>query len=202
MLSVADSGVLLFFLLIDSIKALFPQIKDTYAYAAFFSWFGYPLFFYFMVYSRWVMIGATVGRYFVMKYPLKIHILYSVSRTYSGLVVMAILAIFPVVPFWFYFKPIQTASGYKLGKTEFGAGNGGLVNEFWIHCIVLVAIPFFTIAVLNVMIIYKVMKQKSTMKGHRGSGRYFNLLKPSYFCAYIIFCDCNNFMRNTFLLNT
>ena len=173
-LSAADSGVLLLFLLIDSIKALFPQIKDTYAYAAFFSWFGYPLFFYFMVYGRLVMIGATVGRYFLLKFPLKIHILYSVRRTYSGLVVMATLAIFPVVPFWFYYKPIQTESGYKLGKTEFGASNGGLVNEFWIHCIVLVAIPFFTIAVLNVMIIYQVMKHKSTMTGHRRSGRYFN----------------------------
>ena len=187
MLSAADSGVLLFFLLIDSMKALFPQIKDTYAYAAFFSWFGYPLFYYFLVYSRWVMIGATVGRYFLLKFPLKIHILYSVRRTYSGLVVMATLAIFPVVPFWFYYKPIPTESGYKLGKTEFGAGNGGLVNEFWIHCIVLVAIPFFTIAVLNGIIIYQVMKSKSTMKGHRSSGRYFNLLKPSYFLAFIIF---------------
>ena len=181
MLSAADSGVLLFFLLIDSIKALFPQINETYAYAAFFSWFGYPLFFYFMVYSRWVMIGATVGRYFLLKYPLKIHILYSVHRTYSGLVTLATLAIFPVVPFWFYYKPIQTESGYKLGKTEFGASNGGFVNEFWIHCIALVAIPFFTISVLNVMIIYQVMKHKSTMNGLRRSGRYFKLLKPSYF---------------------
>ena len=126
-------------------------------------------------------------RYFLLKFPIKIHILYSVRRTYSGLVVMATLAIFPVVPFWFYYKPIQTESGYNLGKTEFGAGNGGLVNEFWIHCILLVAVPFFTIAVLNAMIIYQVMKSNSKMKAHRGSGRYFNLLTPSrIFFPYIV----------------
>ena len=40
--------------------------------------------------------------------------------------------------------------------TDFGAGEGSRNYEFWVHCIVLILVPWFTIFVLNVLIIGKV----------------------------------------------
>ena len=62
-LAVADTGLLLFFFITDSIKMLHPELERNYSYAIFFSYIGYPIFFLFVICSIWITVGVTVDRY-------------------------------------------------------------------------------------------------------------------------------------------
>jgi len=61
--ALADSGLLIFFYLVDVISMINPDIKKNYVYAVFFSYIGYPIFFFFVVSSIWLTVGVTVDRY-------------------------------------------------------------------------------------------------------------------------------------------
>ena len=61
-LAIVDSGLLVFFLFSDTLHVNSPEIKKTYSYAAFFSYVGFPMFFFFIVSSIWMVVGVTVNR--------------------------------------------------------------------------------------------------------------------------------------------
>ncbi|XP_057316816.1 galanin receptor 2a-like [Hydractinia symbiolongicarpus] len=154
-LAVGDSGVLLFFLLTTSLQVEFPSVRKTYAYAVLYSWVAYPLMIYFKVYSRWVMIAVTLNRFLVLRFPLQSATFNTRRKTVIVLTVLAVVLVPFVVPFWFYFAPEKRGDGYKLNKTDFGTGNGGVINQFWVHCVFLILVPFLSILVLNILIIRK-----------------------------------------------
>ena len=47
-------------------------------------------------------------------------------------------------------------TGPALVKTEFQKGDSGIFYEFWVHCIFLVLVPWFSVFTLNLLIISKV----------------------------------------------
>ena len=61
--SITDIGVLVLFFLTDSLIMIQPSIKESYAYGVFYSYIGYPLFYFFVVNSIWNLVGVTVDRY-------------------------------------------------------------------------------------------------------------------------------------------
>ena len=61
--SIHDMGVLIFFFLTDSLIMILPKVKESYAYGVFFSYIGYPIFYFFIVTSIWTLVGVTVDRY-------------------------------------------------------------------------------------------------------------------------------------------
>lgn len=64
--AVADSGVLIWFFLVDSLKMFAPEVAQSVVYAFFFAYFGYPIFFLFVVLSIWFMVGVTVDRFIMV----------------------------------------------------------------------------------------------------------------------------------------
>ena len=61
--SITDIGVLVLFFLTDSLIMIQPSIKESYTYGVFYSYIGYPLFYFFVVNSIWNLVGVTVDRY-------------------------------------------------------------------------------------------------------------------------------------------
>ena len=72
-LGVIDSGLLIFFLLTDSLPAAVgSSVRDTYGYNWFFSYIGFPVFFFFIVASIWLLVGLTINRVITVRFPLKV----------------------------------------------------------------------------------------------------------------------------------
>lgn len=61
--AIADSGLLAFFFITDSLVMICPSIKTIYGFGVFFSYIGYPIFFLFVILSIWITVGVTVDRY-------------------------------------------------------------------------------------------------------------------------------------------
>ena len=73
-LGAVDSGLLVFFLLTDSIpRVVGKHMTDSYSYGVFYSYFGFPWFFFFIVASIWMLVGLTVNRLIMVRFPLKVH---------------------------------------------------------------------------------------------------------------------------------
>ena len=61
--AINDIGVLIFFFLTDSLIMIQPAFKESYAYGVFYSYVGFPIFYFFIVNSIWTLVGVTVDRY-------------------------------------------------------------------------------------------------------------------------------------------
>ena len=164
-LGIVDSGLLFFFLLVDTIPGNNPSVKNTYSYAAFFSYFGFPLFFFFIVASIWVMVGVTVTRFIMVKFPIKAKDWCSAKRAYIGIGATMVATFIINFPHFFSYRPVKVASGYQLQMTEYGKSESAQMYEFWIHCMILVLVPWATIAFLNASIIYAMVKRTKYMQG-------------------------------------
>jgi hypothetical protein len=64
--ALADTGVLLWFIAIDTLPMTNPEINNSPVYAVFFAYFGYPLFFLWVILSIWYMVGVTVDRFIMV----------------------------------------------------------------------------------------------------------------------------------------
>ena len=73
-LGIVDTGLLVLFLLTDSIpNAVGHVLLGDYSYACFYAYIGFPLFFFFIVASIWMVVGLTVNRLIVVRYPIKVN---------------------------------------------------------------------------------------------------------------------------------
>ena len=61
-LAVADSLLLVFFLLQDSLKAMIPDVVKSYEFAIFYSYVAFPFFFFFIFASIWLVVSVTYDR--------------------------------------------------------------------------------------------------------------------------------------------
>ena len=164
-LAVCDNGLLLFFLITDTLPTDAASVKENYAYSAFFSWFGFPSFFFFIVASIWLLVLVTFNRYIMIAFPTKANIYYTKFRTYGSIAAVFILSFLINIPHFFTYHPAKQRNGsYKLELTTYGQSDGSKKYELWVHCIVLVLVPWFTIAVLNALIILKLKRQMQKFK--------------------------------------
>lgn len=164
-LGIVDSGLLVFFLITDTIPANHPALKKTFSYSAFFSYFGYPIFFFFIFASIWVMIGVTVTRFIMVRYPLKAKDWCSPRRAYFGIGATLVCGFIINVPHFFSYRPAEVALGkFELQMSKFGESESAQMYEFWVHCMFLVLVPWATIAILNACIIYSMLTRTKYMQ--------------------------------------
>ena len=161
--AVADSGLLLFFLLTDTVPANDPSVKNTYAYSAFFSYFGFPMFFFFIVTSIWLVVGVTVTRFIMVTFPLKAKQWCTNTRTYIGIGATLLCCFIINIPHFLNYRPMKTeingTVSYSLGLTEYAQSGSAQRYEFWVHCMFLVLAPWLSVAVLNSLIIRAILKR-------------------------------------------
>ena len=72
-LGVVDNGLLVFFLLTDALpKAIGSKMSDSYGYGWFYAYIGFPFFFFFIVASIWMLVGLTINRFIMVRFPVKV----------------------------------------------------------------------------------------------------------------------------------
>ena len=158
-LGIVDSGFLLFFILIDPIRMINPDVDKSYAYASFFSWFGFPLFFMFLVASIWLVVGVTLNRFIMIQFPTRVRDWYDKTRTFGGIFAFIAFSVFINIPHFWNFHPKKVNGTYSIALTEYGSGDGSKNYEFWVHCIFVVLAPWAMIAILNALIVYRLSTQ-------------------------------------------
>ena len=79
-----DSGLLIFFILHDSIPAANPGFVHTYWFSALYSFFFFPFFFFFLLSSIWIVAAVTMDRYLLIVLQIK------VSKTLNSLVLFSL----------------------------------------------------------------------------------------------------------------
>eukprot|EP00794_Sanderia_malayensis_P019594 gene19594-21522_t len=181
-LGAVDSGLLIFFFLTNSLKELGGDDStggqrsfiDTYAYNWFFSYVGFPVFFFFIVASIWVTVGLTVNRFIVVRFPVQARNYCSVKRTYVA--IAAILAFCFIINFPHFFNyapgcddtgPVtadRRCSHWASVDTAYAKRGSAVQYEFWVHCMFLVLAPWATIAVLNAWIIVTLLRSTKGFK--------------------------------------
>lgn len=163
-LGIVDSGLLFFFLITDTIPSNNPEVKKTFSYAAFYSYFGYPFFFFFIVASIWILVGVTATRFIMVLFPIKAKDWCSPKRAYIGIGSILACTFIINVPHFFSFRPLKVKDGYQLGLSEYGKSDSAQMYEFWVHCMFLVLVPWASIAIFNASIIHSMMKRTKYMQ--------------------------------------
>ncbi|PVD33681.1 hypothetical protein C0Q70_04939 [Pomacea canaliculata] len=122
-LAIADSGVLIWFFLVDSLKMFAPEVAQSI----------------FCNEKR-----ANVGIF----------------------IILATCFIINLPHFWSYQADFDRPAGSNTSAivmSEFQKGEGAINYEFWVHCIFLVLLPWFTIFILNLLIIGKISRTNKKM---------------------------------------
>ena len=158
-LGIVDSGFLMFFILIDPIRMMNPDVDKSYFYASFFSWFGFPLYFMFFVASIWLVVGITFNRFIMIQFPTRVRGWYNKTRTFCGIFALMTFSVTINIPHFWNFHPKKVNGRYSIAPTEYGSGDGSKNYEFWVHCIFVVLAPWAMIAILNGLIVYKLSTQ-------------------------------------------
>lgn len=69
--AIADICLLVFFFLTESLPSLSPEVTYSYSFGVFFSYVGYPFFYFFLVCSVWFTVGVTFDRFIQIQWPIK-----------------------------------------------------------------------------------------------------------------------------------
>ena len=106
-LAVCDMVLLLFFLLQDSLPNLFPGIKTGYYFGAMWCWFLFPMFFFSLVASIWMVVGITMNRFIMITFPTRAQVIYSQTRSKLGIFGIILFAFLVNLPHFFSYHVVE-----------------------------------------------------------------------------------------------
>lgn len=167
-LGFVDSSLLVFFLLQDSLKALFPSVNETYAFAVLYSYVFFPLFFFFIFASIWLVVSVTLDRYLLIS---KNRIV-GVRKSLWGVVIVLFFGFTINFPHFFNYRPVPLESAttsddesvrWTYQATAYGRSMRCSEYEFWLHCMFIVIFPWLSILMLNFMIIRTIFVSTSNV---------------------------------------
>lgn len=158
-LGIIDFLLLLFFLLTNSLPSAFPEIIHSYAYAAFYSYIGFPFLYFFIVASIWLLVGVTFSRFIIVKAPLKARVWCTPSKTLLGISIIGGSSFIINIPHFFNYYPGSVNGTYQICETDYAKTGGSESYEFWVHCMVLVLVPWFGLFILNSSIIWSMRER-------------------------------------------
>lgn len=169
--AVADFFVLFFFLVVDSLQAWRPDIVQDKVYGVFFCYIGYPFFFFFIITSIWFTVGVTTDRYIMVCWIARAKKICKTKYANFGMLLIAVNCFLINIPHFTSFTPRldlpANSTGTAFEKTEFQKSSGGMFYEFWIHCIILILVPWVTVLSMNYQIIKKVSASNKKMSDNK-----------------------------------
>lgn len=159
-LGITDCFLLFLFLLTNSLPSGTPEILHSYAYAAFYSYIGFPFLYFFIVSSIWLLVGVTLSRFVIVKAPLKARGWCTPFRTLLGICLIFVSSFVVNMPHFFNYRPGMVNGTYHILETVYSKTGASERYEFWIHCMLLVLLPWFGLFALNGSIIWS-MRQRA-----------------------------------------
>lgn len=164
-LALADSALLFFFLLDDSLPKILPSLESTMSFCYFHAYVGFPFFFLSIVVSIWLLVCVTLNRFLLVNFPIKAKSYCSTARANIGIGATIACCFVVNLPHFFNFSP-KPGNGNTtkcITLSDYGKSNGSINYEFWVHCIFLVLAPWASIAFCNAGIVYGLHKRARKM---------------------------------------
>ncbi|XP_066919351.1 FMRFamide receptor-like [Clytia hemisphaerica] len=193
-LAIVDSGLLIFFTMTESFQSISTEVKYTYYYVWFYCFVGFPMYFFFIVASIWMVISITYNRFVAVVFPHKTSSLNTIRKSYIIIFLTLFFSFAINMPHFFNFHPIQDVNGHwAAGKTNYGKTYGATMYDFWGHCMLLVLIPWLIISILNGVIIYKLYSNRPTVSKKKFSKEHQTtiiLLTVSFAFLFFLIWQC------------
>lgn len=168
-LAFVDSFLLICFLTYDSLPELFPAIKHNIHFVVFSCYAGYPLYFFSIVASIWMIIGVTVNRFIAVIFPYRAENYNSVIATRIVIFITIIFSFIINIPHFFNYHPVIKNGTASIVLTSYGKTNGAQMYDLWVHCMFLVLVPWLAITIMNSLIIHKVIFKTRIQKHKKNS---------------------------------
>ena len=160
-LAVIDSGLLVFFATTEGFQNIATDAQNTYAYVWFFCYVGFPIYFFFILASVWLVVSITYNRFIAVVLPHRAASMNTVRKSYVIIFTTLILAFLTNIPHFFNYRPVQNAQNtWDIVETEYGTSFSAVMYDFWGHCIFLVLVPWIFILILNLLIIRKLYQRR------------------------------------------
>lgn len=179
--AVADFAVLLFYLTIFSAQTWTPGVIYSPVYGFLYCYVFFPGLFFAVVCSVWYTVGVTIDRYILVCWITKAKQYCNVKRANFGLALITFNSFIINFPHYLSFTTVDQSSIINnnndnsssnaseaamatptkvktFKETEFYTGPSGQFYEFWIHCMILIIIPWVTVFSMNIMIIRAIHK--------------------------------------------
>ncbi len=149
-LAVADCLLLIFYILVETIPAASSATTSSHWYIFFYCYFGYPLYYFFIIFSTWMIVAVTVCRYIVVKYPLKNKVMCSPFRCFLSIIIIITFVSAVNIPRFFIYHPKPVNGTFYMVKTEFGLSRVAQMYKFWVHCLLLMLAPWVSLSLMNI----------------------------------------------------
>ena len=93
------------------------------------------------------------------------------KRALLGIGIICLLCFIINIPHFFTYHTVseRNVTDDAFTQTEFGKSHGSLDYEFWVHCMFLVLVPWFSIFSMNLMIIRQVLKTGAKMSSRKSA---------------------------------
>ena len=169
-LSIFNIGVLVLFLMNETIKVGFPSVVKNYYYAAFYAWVGYPGYYTFSVAIMEMIVAITLNRLIVIVSPEKGKYWCTERRTNIVITIIMSLALATNIPHFFHYTASDKTG---LERTNYGKSNAAKKYHFWVYCVVLVLGAWLIIACSNIVIIQKVSRHVKIFRTSSGTIQHY-----------------------------
>ena len=164
-LSVFNVGLLVLSFIGETMKVAFPSVKKNYYYAVFYVWVGYPGYYTFSVAIIGMIAAVTLNRLILIVSPEKGKYWCTERRTNIVIIIILILALTINIPHFFNYT---SSHSIGLERTTYGESNAAIKYHFWVHCIILVLVPWLIIACSNIVIIQRVSRHTRRFRAASG----------------------------------
>ena len=189
-LAFSDSGLLLFFMATESFNSLATSAKTTFSYIWFYCYIGFPLYFFFIVLSIWMVISITYNRFVAVVFPHKTATMNTVGKS-KLIITLTVLFSFAInMPHFFNHHPVQDDNQlgkWTSAKTDYGKTFGASMYNFWGHCMLLVLIPWLLISVLNLVIIRSLYVNRPVSMKKRSKEHQTTIILLTVSFAFLFF---------------
>ena len=135
-LAIVDSGLLLFFFLTTSIKSISPALSHQCSFNMFFAHFGFPMFFFHIVTSIWLVVGVAINRLIVVYFPMKVKTVCTPAKTGIIIFFICVSCFIINLPHFFNYHVVKVTADnftrYRLRETEYAKRGSAqrFVNKF------------------------------------------------------------------------
>jgi len=164
-MAVIDSGLLVSFIAGDSLPVFLPVLKKSFTYAWLYSFLIHPLFYFFIFSSIWIVAAVTINRFLFVIHGK----IFSIRKNILTIIIINIVGFLVQIPQFFHFRPFFTfednsTDGYwTYHSTNFAKSKPFIDYLFWLHCIFIVLVPWFIIAILNILLLHAVIKRTNSV---------------------------------------
>ena len=146
------------------------------------------------LFSSWLIDLVSVKRFIAVFFPLKVHIYFTLKRSYILMALVAIMSCISSVSYLFVVN-IDVKDGYPYCQYEWASVNFGLAHMI-LSALLYSILPFSIITILNILIVSRL---RSKLKFNLRNPKLVSSRDKSLVIMMFAICLCSNNLSHKFV---